>query len=480
VIGSSEICDARLVHPDVSRLHLYIQIVEGQAHCFDMGSRTGTYWGRENRSQGVLSAGERIHLGPFSLALGVGDPGQAAAAETLEFDHTNRFPPANIVLTFLNARSRSGRMQVSRIRRGVTLFGWSHLCNLRMEHHSVGRVHGSLVWTPAGLWAVDLRSRKGTSVNGNPIEFVRLEDHDSMEVGRFHLKVAYGSSGEVTMQSDNEQPIAAQPETRPAEGNLTRIAALSEPVAPSPLAPALPVPVAANLAGAPGEGAMAMALMQQFATMQQQMFDHTYQLLAQVTEAFQAAHNRQLQLIREEMMRVHELNRELFELNRQRASTGNVSPEATAAQAVDSSLVGQLQQVPVAEAKVEAFETRVAAGMSGVPIGPISIPYRVFEPAGDRASGPRETLSPPESSASAPKSNQQSAAPAPSRRRKSPRTGEPGAVNASAETSAAASPPTVSSDENVHAWVTSRINELTQERNTRWQRILQLLTSGGS
>jgi hypothetical protein len=34
-------------------------------------------------------------------------------------------------------------------------------------------------------------------------------------------------------------------------------------------------------------------------------------------------------------------------------------------------------------------------------------------------------------------------------------------------------------EQDVHAWLSGRINELTQERSSRWQRILQLLTNGG-
>jgi hypothetical protein len=30
----------------------------------------------------------------------------------------------------------------------------------------------------------------------------------------------------------------------------------------------------------------------------------------------------------------------------------------------------------------------------------------------------------------------------------------------------------------MHAWLSTRINELTTERSSRWQKILQLLTSG--
>ncbi|HTI50484.1 MAG TPA: hypothetical protein VL475_06015, partial [Planctomycetaceae bacterium] len=51
------------------------------------------------------------------------------------------------------------------------------------------------------------------------------------------------------------------------------------------------------------------------------------------------------------------------------------------------------------------------------------------------------------------------------------------AANRPADPSTSASGPP---HQDVHAWLSGRISELTQERTSRWQRILQLLTNGGS
>src|SRR5262249_44781182 len=60
---------------------------------------------------------------------------------------------------------------------------------------------------------------------------------------------------------------------------------------------------------------VARALVQQFSDMQQQNYEHTQQLLAAMSRAFSTAHSRQLELIRGELFRVHEVNCQLQQLN---------------------------------------------------------------------------------------------------------------------------------------------------------------------
>ncbi|HTI51274.1 MAG TPA: FHA domain-containing protein, partial [Planctomycetaceae bacterium] len=360
LVGSSEMCDVRLAHPDVSRCHAYLQSLQGRILCCDLGSRTGTHWGPEIRSRSFLETGQPLHIGPYSLRLVDNefvDPPSDEFPAALEPRRPPRAPQLNIALTFLNARNRTGRSRISSVRNPVTLVGWSHLCHLRLQHRSVGRVHCSLVWTSGGMWVVDLMCRGGTRVNGELINFARLSDGDEMELGRFQLKIGFGSSGEMPVYSPEDLPesspvsqfpramtydavndddpasgpagrsLPAPPSSKPQQLPVARIESLPELTDLRQATPPLPAPAPPDVSSIAVNDPTAVTLMQQFAVMQQQMFDHTYQLLAVVTEAFQTAHNRQLQLIREELMRVHELNRELYDLNRQRG-TVDTAPEA--------------------------------------------------------------------------------------------------------------------------------------------------------
>src|SRR5262249_12904809 len=69
IIGTSELCDVRLVHPDLSRHHAYIQILGGRVLCCDLGSRTGTHWGTEIRSRSWMDPGVPAYMGPYSVRL---------------------------------------------------------------------------------------------------------------------------------------------------------------------------------------------------------------------------------------------------------------------------------------------------------------------------------------------------------------------------------------------------------------------------
>ncbi len=193
---------------------------------------------------------------------------------------------------------------------------------------------------------------------------------------------------------------------------------------------------------------VALALMQQFSTMQQQLFDHTQQLLTVMAQTFSNAHNRQLDLIRDELYRVHEVNRELQELNlkltlsEQDQKPAAASPVAAPAFA-DPPVAADAGAAGLAgPASLEAIGTIPAAPAPSSDAAP---PAEPVQPAGvvraqgrkfakkNRNSGPSASPVQPEAAA-----------------------GQPGP--------------------DMHAWLSGRINELEVERTTRWQKIMQILT----
>ena len=90
----------------------------------------------------------------------------------------------------LNARTNRQR-RPWRICQPITLVGRHRHCRPRLNHDSVARFHSSLIATPAGLYAADLRSGRGTFVNGQPTRFRRLRDKDLIGIGNFQLQVRY-------------------------------------------------------------------------------------------------------------------------------------------------------------------------------------------------------------------------------------------------------------------------------------------------
>jgi predicted component of type VI protein secretion system len=465
LIGGAENCDLRMLHPDISQRHAYLQFADGRLFCCDLASRTGTHWSNNGRSSGWVNPGEPIFLGPYSIRP---IPNDFLADESNEAtggsDGSFSGEPLLAAFTIANVLDRSGRPKLRRIRRTVTLAGASQVCPLRLQHASVGRVHCSFVWTPCGLWVVDLSCPGGTLVNGRSVSLARLNEGDEVTVGRFQLQLTYEPPAEepsaVTTDSSGESPVAA-----PARPIVSEIAAPPpiifasaepefEPASPSaephaqivpqpvfePVEPALELIAAAKGSTAPepaqritefrpaplrslGERSLAdqlaRALVQQFSGMQQQYFEQTQQLLAAMSQAFSTAHSRQLELIRGELLRVHEVNRQLQQLKL----------EWTICQQAPQGVAG-----PPFPSDPETFA---------------SAPLREPRPGFARHS--RDEPAPPRSGHG------------------------PGAVVANSRLA----PPAAATDGGAKARLGERIHELEIESTNRWQTIMQILSPAG-
>ncbi|RPI88065.1 MAG: FHA domain-containing protein, partial [Planctomycetaceae bacterium] len=340
LVGTDPKSDIRLNDPEISRVHAYLQVIDGRMACIDLDSRTGVHFGKTSRPRGWLTPGQSIHLGPFMLTL-IGSVGDDTAAETEQkfssWDSPGG-PTAPFVLSFLNAHSRTGQKRVCRMIRRVTLAGWSDVCNLRLQHHSVERVQCGFVAAANDLWVVDLRSETGVEVNEELLECCRLKEKDRVRLGKFHLSVAPAAAGSSwpederemadATEADDEESVDRQSADAPARdagrspGRRVR-RKKSRGLIPagglrpaSDTLPSAPVPASAAVP-AVGE-AGTVALLQHFESMQQQYMNHTQQMMSMVVQAFSAAHSRQLDVIRDELQRVHELNRELQELQARR------------------------------------------------------------------------------------------------------------------------------------------------------------------
>jgi pSer/pThr/pTyr-binding forkhead associated (FHA) protein len=339
VIGGDARCDIHLPHPDVSQRHAYLQIVDSRILCCDLGSRTGTHASREIRARSWMTAREPVYVGPYSVRpsdnefvpLGKCDATEIAAGAP----PTDR-PPAFLYVA--NADNPAGRPKVFRIKQPVTLVGWSQTCNLRLRHSTVGRVHCSLVWTPAGLWVVDLLGPEGTSVNDGLVEFACLEEGDELTIGRFQVRVAYGEPPAHGNDADRApaclapapivvpDPLAESParsigppprnESGGSAPSLAAVAAQSSPlVEPAPeLGEFRPVPLALPPTHALGDS-VAQALREQFAAMQQRLVDHTQQMLGEMARVVSEMQTRQLNLIRDELLHVQEVKCEVQDPN---------------------------------------------------------------------------------------------------------------------------------------------------------------------
>lgn len=77
---------------------------------------------------------------------------------------------------------------VKELRCGWTRIGRSIAADLRLDDPTVSRRHALLIRAEdQGLRALDDRSLNGLFVNGERVEWARLEDGDELEIGRFRL-----------------------------------------------------------------------------------------------------------------------------------------------------------------------------------------------------------------------------------------------------------------------------------------------------
>ncbi|HEV8068227.1 MAG TPA: FHA domain-containing protein [Planctomycetaceae bacterium] len=209
LIGRDESCACRLNHPDVSRRHAYLQAIYGRIFCIDLGSRTGTHWGDKARKSGWLDAGSSVRVGPHQIqvldSIGLGSPNVPFPEHFSPLDpyagQLGKLPRVEIEI--LSGAVPSAEMTITRL---ITLVGSSPRCKLRLQHSSVAKVDCSLLWLVDGLWIVDVSGRGHSRLRGKVLRCARLENEQTLRLGRFHLRVHYLSGAMPTTSPSSSGP----------------------------------------------------------------------------------------------------------------------------------------------------------------------------------------------------------------------------------------------------------------------------------
>jgi pSer/pThr/pTyr-binding forkhead associated (FHA) protein len=214
LVGRDDACDVTLTDPEVDPRHLWLQVLGGHLYAVDLGSRAGLVWSDGRRGSGWLRKDRALSVGPFVLIL-QRPPAEASAVEPLSEQYqplqsdaslAGRFPPT--VLEFRNGKRARDRWQVNR---RLTLIGRAPECKIRLSAEDITRYHCGLVYTPQGLWIVDL-SGHGVVVNGERMRVAPLDDGADLWVGRFRLGVHVGSkAGLVSTAAVEPSPKSTPP-----------------------------------------------------------------------------------------------------------------------------------------------------------------------------------------------------------------------------------------------------------------------------
>lgn len=89
---------------------------------------------------------------------------------------------------YLTSREDEGEIRLFPIEQGWTRIGRSARADIRLDDPSVSRRHALIVSEmPSSLRVLDDRSLNGVFLNGEIVEWGRLEDGDELTIGRYRL-----------------------------------------------------------------------------------------------------------------------------------------------------------------------------------------------------------------------------------------------------------------------------------------------------
>lgn len=441
LVGREGEVDVCLPHNDVSRRHAYLQVIGGRVFCIDLMSRSGVHWPEERRTSGWMLPDQTLALGPFgihlhepALELRSAQPDLPSPLQTFASEE-DLLPKVTLVL--LGGTSNPAPWPMNRL---MALVGRADMCRVQLSSSTVSSIHCALLRTRLGLWVVDLKGKDGVRVNGTHVHYARVGTGDVIEVGRFQVRVLYPTGEELktelqprsapdyqsylgdsawsgTLPPTESQLFPALCE-QPPSAPVMRIKPRSDAVKATPSAPvAVETTVVTPM----------MAIAEQFGQMQQQMFDQFQQAMMMMVQFFGTMHRDQMQVIRDELAQIRDLTAKLTQLQLELVK----HPKPTAA----------------------------------VPPRPASATPQPSRPAATKASSGSQ---PRLAAASVAKTNGNGS---------SKKLSAPQASGAAAASLPSARPPEgVQSEQEVHAWLTSQIEMIQKERQTRWEKVLTFFT----
>ena len=319
--------------------------MSGRAFWIDLESRTGSRGERSPEKFGWLEGIHTLCVGPYVIRRFAND---SRTARDFQDDELPRDTPLiarayspgpllEVTLEFLNGPSRSTSWPVHRV---MSLIGSATGCKFRLTDPSVSRFHGSLLRTPVGVWIVDLLGKGGITVNGVPVRSHRLMDGDVLGIGRYQLRIQCRLQDHESRNgsTDRRSTLVARPSRRNHASNTLKFpdwaasalafetglqgaknAQLPQPAQSVSSFPNVDIMSSESIlpfhsAQSSLTESVLVPLVNQFGLMQQQMFDQFQQAMAMMVQMFGTMHRDQMDVIRAELDRLHELTDEFHAL----------------------------------------------------------------------------------------------------------------------------------------------------------------------
>jgi pSer/pThr/pTyr-binding forkhead associated (FHA) protein len=454
LIGREPRADICLLDPDVHKRHAYIQCLAGRILHIDVQGRDDSET-PESKLTRWLPKRDSFQVAGYAIRVANGKPTDKSTLPTLHnggFDkYLESLPKVALRISEGGGQSLSGTMSGV-----VALLGRSTGGALGLVSRTVSRVHCILVRTPSGVWVVDLLGRGGTWVNGAPVRYARLETGDQLCVGKFLIELDYEdkfsprNKGDKSWKERSTQSAPAWPFADSSED------ARSLPV----LAPiAKPPAVPANLLISQEQLLEVLTpFANQFRLMQEHMFEQFQQSLLTMFDMFNTVQREQTSALRQELDELKKVNQEIRELREEMTRRSMPIPQPI-------SLVPLDRLSPIVVATM-SFDTRRPH------------PEEPSMASTQRPSDPQHIPNPAANASQAPvpgRENSQQELSVPPERRPGSDGATAGPPNGSANATSR-SEPTPPAGVSIHDWLSQRMNQLQHEQQSRWQRLVQILT----
>jgi pSer/pThr/pTyr-binding forkhead associated (FHA) protein len=318
IIGSHPRADAVWDDPQLNPRHVYLQIIGGSVFGIDLESPAGTRWGDHSRCFGWVRPDEVLALGATRVR--VQNRSGAAPPEwnPLSTVSSADGPHTTVHLEIVAGKERPAIWDSNRV---LFLIGRSQFCKVRLHDRGISRFHAAVVCTPGSAWIVDLLSRTGVFLNGQRVTAARLDPGDHLRLGPFLIRVqALEPSAAGLGEPADREPADREPANgsiHPAEipgellplsrflGEGSQSLARAQPNGRHPLMETLLLP-----------------LVNQFSSIQEQMFEQFRQNLLMMFQMFQVTQKEHLALVHDELRTVQQLTLQLTALQAELVAQG--------------------------------------------------------------------------------------------------------------------------------------------------------------
>lgn len=301
LVGARPEADLRIDHPDVSARHAYLQVVDGRLLAVDLDSATGLLWDGVPRRAGWVDPDQPVRIGPATLWVVSGvEPGIGPCPTSRRYAGRRPLPSAT-----LEFREGNGPPRRYPLERTLVMVGRSRGCQIRLPGTDEAGHIAALVTTPTAVWAVDLGSPLGLTVNGAPRPEARLSDGDRLGLGHWTARLVYGEPAAPTNQN-LPVPVSVAPPAPTGLGlGLGALSPFSDEVPDGPLSEVLmsalldrPSPSLRIGGGDMGMGAAATG-------------SPFGQALLMLIRLLGEVHRDHLELVRNELERIDKLGRDI-------------------------------------------------------------------------------------------------------------------------------------------------------------------------